>query len=211
MEVKQKKCKGQNKAHGFDGCGNLSLYRKYGLCPSCLSDWIDRTEEGKKYLTSITLKVSKARRDYEEFAKQEKERKGLPHLLTNTKNAVHAYVKERDKDKPCISCGTPWSSNFHAGHFYKAELYSSLRFNFLNINSQCQQCNTRLEGNLNAYAINLPLRIGPENFKELERISVLDKHEKFKWEREVLIEIRKLAQKKLKILGKRLDIQQNLF
>ena len=209
MEVKQKKCKGITKETKGFGCGIPTYERRYGLgkfC-GCYAHWLISTEKGREILDKATLKVSKPRRDYEAFRKQEKERKGLPHLLTNTKNAVHAYVKERDKGKPCISCGTPWSSNFHAGHFYKAELYSSLRFNFLNISSQCQQCNTRLEGNLNAYAINLPLRIGPENFKELERLSVLDKHEKFKWERGVLIEIRKLAQKKLKILGRKLDVQ----
>ena len=200
MKIKEKKCRGQNKAFGFDGCGNLSKYRKYGLCPSCLSKWFNSTDIGREYLNNLTVKVSKPRLEFEKFSKEEKQRKGLPNLITNTRNAVHSYVKERDGKDNCISCGTPYKSNFQAGHYFKAELYSSLKFNFDNIHSQCFYCNNKLEGNLNAYAINLPKKIGKERFNELVKLSVLDKHQRFKWDREELNKIRKNALNKKKEL-----------
>ena len=200
MKATQKACKGTGNAKGY-GCGKLTYHRIYGLGKMCCyADWLLNSEQGKIKLEKARLKATKPRRDFEQFEKEQKHQRGLPSLLTNTRNAVHTYVKERDKGKPCISCGTPYKSNFQAGHYYKAELFSSLKFNLFNINSQCQYCNLRLEGNLNGYATNLPLRIGRENFKELELLSKLDKQETFKWDREKLNEIRKLAQEKLKEL-----------
>ena len=202
IPIKEKKCRGSGVAKGY-GCGKMTFHRVYGLGKMCCySDWLLNSENGKIKMEKARLQATQPRREFEKFEKEEKDRRGLPTLINNVRIAVHKYVRERDKGKNCISCGTPYKSNFQAGHFYKAELYSSLKFNFLNINSQCQKCNLRLEGNLNGYSTNLPFRIGQDNFKELEKLSKLDKHQKFKWDRDVLNEIRKLAQKKLKELTK---------
>lgn len=195
-------CKGTGKAKGY-GCG-LSVdvrKRKYGLgTECCYAEWLYTSEEGKQMIERATLKSTAPRRELEAFEKQEKERKGLPALLKNTVNAVHNYIKERDKYKPCISCGTPWNSNFHAGHYYKAELYSSLKFDFLNINGQCVQCNIREEGNLNGYTLNLSDRIGFDNFNLLNAMAREDKYIITKWDRDILKHIRQEANIKLKKL-----------
>ncbi len=106
----------------------------------------------------------------------------------------------RDKGKPCISCGTPWHQDFQAGHFYKAELFSTIKFHELNIHGQCVQCNIRKEGNESEYRVNLPQRIGKENFDHLNHLAVIDKKTDFKWDRETLLEIRKYYRKKIKKL-----------
>ena len=47
MKQKAKACKGINKASGYKGCGTITMYRKYGLCSSCLRDFYLNDERGK--------------------------------------------------------------------------------------------------------------------------------------------------------------------
>lgn len=201
--IKEKKCNGTGKANGH-GCGKLipvSLYGKtnrvYGLGKSCgcYPKWLTTTKEGLEVVQKATIKATKTRVDFNKAKKEYEEEKSLPYLLINVRNSVHRYIKLRDKGKPCISCNAPYKINFQAGHFYKAELYSSLKFLFINIHGQCPKCNIREEGNLNGYAINLPKRIGDVAFKELKRLAMLDGQERFKWDREALYKIREEANK----------------
>jgi hypothetical protein len=206
-----KKCKGTGVAKGY-GCntplpftkrnGLKSYKSKYGLgidC-KCYQKWLVSTNEGKEKMQAAALKATKPRREFEEFEKEEKERKSLNTLLTNTKNACHTYIKARDKGKPCISCGVPYRSDFQAGHCFKSELFSTIRFHENNIHGQCIGCNIHKDGNEAAYISRLPERIGKEKVVELLKLSKLDKKIDHKWDREQLIEVRKYYQKKLKEL-----------
>jgi Fe-S cluster biogenesis protein NfuA len=56
MKIKEKKCKGQNKAINFDGCGGLVLVRTYGLCSTCYDSWLKTTPEGKEQLYKHAIK-----------------------------------------------------------------------------------------------------------------------------------------------------------
>jgi hypothetical protein len=199
MKQPKKKCKGINKAQGFKGCGTETYYRKYGLCPSCLSDWF-ATETGKVFFEKLTLKASKPRRELEKAEKELKETNKLGTLLKNVQNVCHKYIRLRDRYKPCISCGEAWNDTHQAGHFYKAELFSSLKFNEYNINGQCVGCNIPKDGNESQYRVNLPNRIGIENYRELEHLASLEKQTDHKWERSKLIEIRDYYKQKLKQL-----------
>lgn len=201
--ITEKKCKGQNKAKGH-GCNifvPVSLYNKsnriygLGLSCGCYGKWLTSTPEGKEKIQKATLKATKQRRDLKEAETQKKERKSLPYLIKNTVNAVHKNIKQRDKYKPCISCNTPWHKDFQAGHYYKAELYYTLKFDYDNIHGQCVKCNIRLEGNLNPYGINLPIRIGNDAFNELKEKAILDNQLNHKWDREALNDIKRQAQK----------------
>lgn len=99
----------------------------------------------------------------------------------------NAWIRKRDQDKPCISCG---ARPEQAGHFYSAGHYDALRFNEDNTNGQCLRCNYYLSGNLNAYRINLAKRIGEERLVELDRIADITKRNRGKnWDRFTLIEI----------------------
>lgn len=77
------------------------------------------------------------------------------------------YIRLRDKDKPCISCGKPLEGVYHSGHFHSVGRCPELRFNEDNAHGQCVQCNTHLSGNLANYSNNLPKRIGWERYEEL--------------------------------------------
>jgi len=200
--IQEKKCKGQGKAKSFRGCGktiNVS-FRKYGLCTSCYADFILNTDYGQILLSKATLKAIKPRLDLERAKQDRKQKNTLESLKTNVRNVCHEYIRLRDKGKPCISCGQPWHSDFQAGHYYKAELFSTLKYVEYNIHSQCQGCNLRKEGNLSQYAVNLPKRIGNQKYLELKNWASTDKQTNVKWDRQRLNEIRKHYQKLIKEL-----------
>lgn len=82
---------------------------------------------------------------------------------------VNAYIRERDKELPCISCGSFTSYPFfHAGHFKSVGSNDTLRFETDNIHKQCAQCNTHLHSNTIPYRINLIKKIGLERVEWLE-------------------------------------------
>lgn len=200
IEKKAKKCKGIGKAYGFESCGKETLYRKYGLCDPCRRDWLMNDERGKIELEKATIQATKPRKEFQKFKKERKDRTSLTTLLESVKNVCHKYIRLRDENKPCISCNAPYHSEHQAGHFYKAELFSSIKFHELNINGQCVQCNIRRAGNESEYRIELPKRIGLKNFSELNRLADLDHRTRHKWDREELIKIRSYYQKMLKDL-----------
>lgn len=84
----------------------------------------------------------------------------------------NTYIRLRDKDKPCISCGKPLKDKYDAGHFFPTTK-QSLRFDENNVHGQCVHCNQHLHGNITKYAYNLPKRIGWEAFEDLHAMSNL--------------------------------------
>ena len=89
---------------------------------------------------------------------------------------VNKYVRLRDVDKPCVSCGIALVGKFDAGHYYPAGSYKNVRFNTDNIHGQCVACNQHKHGNLINYTDRLPFRIGGKRFKELKHQSQIERH-----------------------------------
>lgn len=200
IQNKPKACKGIGKAKGY-GCGKLTLHRVHGLGKMCCyASWLYTSDAGKAKLSKAINQVQKPRLELEKAEKEKKERTGITTLIKSVVNVFHEYVRLRDKHKPCIACGTPWKEDFQASHFFKAELYSTLKFHEDNVHGGCVKCNIPLEGNLSPYAVNLPNRIGVERFEELNRLAALEKQTYFKWCREELREIRDKYKVKLKEL-----------
>lgn len=202
IKPKPKPCKGTtNDTKGY-GCGEHTLHRVYGLCKmKCYPDWLLNTEPGRLKLEKATLKATKPRRDLEQAAKERKEKNSLGWLLENVKNACHKYIRKRDSGLPCISCGQEWKPSFQAGHFYKAELYSNLKYDEDNVHGQCQKCNLRDEGNESGYRVGLLKRHGQEFLNALDKKAEEYKKENFKWDREELKKIRTEYNIKYKKLG----------
>ena len=78
------------------------------------------------------------------------------------------YIRMRDQDLPCISCGTTNDIQFHAGHYKPAGGFSYLRFNEFNVHKQCSVCNNHKSGNLVPYRVALIKKIGIEIVELLE-------------------------------------------
>ena len=81
---------------------------------------------------------------------------------------VNYFIRQRDKDKPCISCSKPLIGKFDAGHYRSQGGNPELRFNELNIFGQCVRCNQHLHGNLIDYRIGLIKRIGVDKVEWIE-------------------------------------------
>jgi len=197
IKTKEKPCKSIGMARGFDTCGSMTLVRKYGMCFKCYGKWLTTTKEGRNKLNAATIKAKEPRLKLSKARSHKKEFDRLGTLLKNVRNVCHKYIKLRDKYKPCISCGEAWNDEHQAGHLYKAESFSTIKFNEYNINGQCVGCNIGKEGNEGQYHVNLPDRIGIDNYNELNRLAALEKKTDFKWSRTELNKIRNYYKSKL--------------
>lgn len=83
------------------------------------------------------------------------------------KKACHAYIRERDKNKPCICCDAPLSANYHAGHWLESGNNPKIRYDERNISAQNLNCNYFKGGDSGNYEKNLRIRIGDKNVDEL--------------------------------------------
>jgi len=98
------------------------------------------------------------------------------------------WIRERDKDLPCISCSSRNTST--ASHFYSAGHYNALRFNEDNVHISCHRCNYFLHGNLSEYRVKLEKRIGKERLLALDELAAISKRNRnFKFDRFSLIDI----------------------
>ena len=90
----------------------------------------------------------KARADY----KVRKESlKTLSDYKAETQVVVNQFIRLRDADLPCISCGRHHQGQYHAGHYKSVGAHPALRFNELNIHKQCKPCNADKGGNILEY------------------------------------------------------------
>jgi hypothetical protein len=170
MSVKfsEKKCKGIGKAFGYNSCGNVTVYRKYGLCPHCLADWISETENGKEYLKSlqITSKNRLLKKEKFEFRQKKEAIKSKSYFEKQLEKEVNKIVRLTDFSKGCISCEhghiEPFTRKADAGHYISVGSNPTLRFNFDNIHKQCSICNTHLSANITGYQNGITKRYGEE-------------------------------------------------
>lgn len=107
----------------------------------------------------------------------------LPSLLEKTQKVFNKFIRNRDADKGCISCG---GAVQHAGHYYSQGHHSGLRFNEINTNGQCLRCNNFLHGNLINYRKGLVKRYGEAKVMLLENNNV---NKIKKWSRTELLAI----------------------
>lgn len=117
---------------------------------------------------------------------KEKREPNLAAFKKIVQRKVNAYIRERDKDKPCISCNKMYELK-DAGHFVAQGSSGALRYHLDNLSGQCQSCNRFNHGNLIEYRISLVKRIGIERVEYLED----HRHDIKKWTKEELNEILK--------------------
>jgi DNA repair exonuclease SbcCD ATPase subunit len=109
--------------------------------------------------------------------------------------AFNAYIRERDKDLPCVSCGRHHDGQYHAGHYRTTASAPQLRFDERNVWKQCAPCNNHLSGNIANYRPELIKRIGLEQVEDIENNSELKR-----WTIEELKQIKAKYKAKLKEL-----------
>jgi hypothetical protein len=118
--------------------------------------------------------------------KETLQKKSASQLKAIAVRHFHKFIRNRDKNEPCISCGK--YTTLQAGHFYSAGNHPSVRFNEDNVNGQCKKCNYFLSGNLLPYRENLIKKIGQERVDKITLNVEMSKKFGFKWSRLFLIE-----------------------
>lgn len=129
--------------------------------------------------------------------KPKKTNNSLAHQLALTQKVFNAWIRFRDKDKPCISSGRYTAAQFDAGHYRPCGGMggSILRFDPWNCHKQCSEENQHKSGNLTAYRVNLIERIGLEQVERLENTNGTKK-----WDVDELKKIRRYYSKQLREL-----------
>lgn len=108
------------------------------------------------------------------------------------------WIRFRDKDFPCISCGRI-ANEYDAGHYFPAGQFSGLIFNEMNVHKQCSRpCNKDLSGNIHNYRDGLIKRYGLDYVHKLE--SFKEGGRNYKYSKEELIEIKTKYTQKLAAL-----------
>lgn len=126
--------------------------------------------------------------------------KTLGEFEADARKWFQLFVRLRDKDLPCISCGRV-ADYYDGGHYFKAELYSGLIFHEDNCHKQCKRpCNLDLHGNEANYRIGLIKKIGEDRVKWLEENK--DKLRTYEYTREEYLKIKSLYKEKVKELQK---------
>lgn len=128
------------------------------VCSVACAIAFSRIERGKKAKTA----------ERKEYRAKKEAMKSRREWLNEAQQAFNAYIRERDKDLPCISCGRFHQGQYHAGHFYSVGARANLRFTEDNVHKQCQPCNTEKSGNALEYRVRLIQRIGQARVEALE-------------------------------------------
>ena len=155
-----------------------------------------RTTDNKCYVckkTDQALKnLAKIKKDV--TRKQREDLLTVSDYLKLAQQVFNKWVRMRDKDQPCISCGKKLGAKYDAGHFWSAGGHSAVRFHPDNVHAQCVTCNQHKHGNLIAYREGLINKIGWDGYAWLESFA----HDTKKWEKEELKELIKKYKKLLK-------------
>jgi len=119
-----------------------------------------------------TIRARKERKDHRE-AKQKA--KTLTEWLDDAQAWVNRYIRLRDANEPCISCGTTNQNiQYAAGHYRTRKAASHLRFNHDNLHKQCNNyCNQQLSGNIVNYRPALIRKIGIERVEAIENDNII--------------------------------------
>ena len=88
--------------------------------------------------------------------------------LKEAQSAFNAYIRIRDIELPCISCGRHHTGQYHAGHYRSVGSAPNLRFDENNCHKQCQPCNTHLSGNIVLYRKSLLVKVGEQEVDRIE-------------------------------------------
>ena len=126
-------------------------------------------------------KFKEQRIDRAETKKRLQAYKTLSDWKREAQVAFNAYIRERDKGKPCICCGLDLGfyevgGAFDCGHYRSVGSAPHLRFHEDNAHGQRKQCNRWGAGRAIDYRIGLIKRIGIKRVEALESDNSVKKY-----------------------------------
>lgn len=124
------------------------------------------------YNHARAIQAKKVSKDASEQRKRDRMRlaklKTRSQWLAEAQAAFNKFIRVRDAQKNCISCGGKLGEKYDAGHYKSRGAHPELRFEELNTHAQCVRCNQHLSGNLINYRKGLLVRIGEKKIEWLE-------------------------------------------
>ena len=157
--------------------------QKFCLDPECVKAWVS---EAKDQNWKKTKKKMQA--DIET----------VQELMKAAQIVFNKFIRIRDKDKLCISCGLKLENKFDAGHYFSSGGHKAITFHEDNVHGQCVACNQWKHGNLIQYQIGIEQRIGGDRLMQLHEKA----HKAAKYTREELRELIANYKQKIKNLEK---------
>lgn len=160
----------------------------------------------REYQCLVLEAMLKVKEKATEDAKKSKERlkkmkNDLETVQSLTKKAqaiFNKFIRLRDAEKPCISCGKVLVGKFDAGHYYSSGHHKAVTFDEDNVHGQCVFCNQHLHGNIINYQIGIAQRIGADAVFQLNKKA----NQIRKFSRDELFEIIEKYKKKCKDISK---------
>lgn len=139
-------------------------------CRICRQEFMPRSMSHVCCSIECSVFLARQKRESAEKAQKKAERKEIEarkekiksrsDWAKDTQSAVNAFVRYRDRDLPCISCGRHHEGQWHCGHYLSRGAHPELAYVELNLAKQCQPCNTHLSGNQVNFRKGLIERIG---------------------------------------------------
>ena len=135
--------------------------------PACIDEYAQaqaaKSARAQAKRVLMAAKVDKA------LTRQKRESlKSKAQWAKEAQQAFNAFIRERDADQPCISCGRHHNGQYHAGHYLSVGARPELRFTESNVHKQCAPCNTHLSGNAVLFRRGLVAKLGIELVEWLE-------------------------------------------
>jgi len=183
----------RNKKCNKGNFGKRCKFEPNGTQIYCCTDCLLEDMQTERYKREVSVRIKK-----EEAVKRKKLKEGLKShadYIKDLQKVFNQFIRLRDSELPCISCGATNVEEFHAGH-YIASTFQVLRFNENNVHKQCSRCNTHLRGNLIPYRIELIKKIGLEAVEVLEN----SRHNEFKVSIPELKSLIEVYKNKIKLL-----------
>ncbi|WP_281686751.1 recombination protein NinG [Pseudomonas citronellolis] len=147
-------------------------------CKACRETFVpDRSLQSvcspKCGLALVVANREKERKSFQQRERREirvrkEQLKSRAEHLREAQAAFNEFIRLRDADQPCISCGRYHDGQYHAGHYRTVGAHPELRFEPLNVHKQCAPCNNHKSGDIVNYRINLVQRIGADKVEWLE-------------------------------------------
>lgn len=145
-------------------------------CANCRCEFTPERPMQKVCCLGCAAALAKKKREKVERANDRQNRKQLKtrsQWMKEAQIAFNAFIRERDRSKPCICCGLPLAMDavgggFDCGHYRSVGSAPHLRFDERNAHGQRKQCNRYGGGRVVDYRIGLVLRFGKDFVEALE-------------------------------------------
>lgn len=120
-----------------------ALHRR--IHPDCIPAYAEAQQaKAQRKAEKLARMAAKADRALDRQKRQDQQ--PLRELLAKAQQPFNAYIRARDVDLPCVSCGVvnpemTTGGQWDAGHFLSRGAHPELRFNEDNCHKQCKSCN----------------------------------------------------------------------